>query len=224
MDLIKTFQFEAAHRTAHGLHGHSYLVEVRVRGECDPDHGWVMDYGDIKYRFKPLFKQLDHYLLNEVEAMDDVSVEGVRNWIEERLRNDIDMLFDVHVSIIGDGKYQPVRLEADERFGVGPRIAFTFEAAHNLPTLPETHKCRRMHGHSFSVQVGADDLDQLERDLEKLYGELNHSCLNDIPGLQNATSEKLAKWIWGWCRINGPAPTVVIIAETCTARCQYFGD
>ena len=81
MELRKTFQFEAAHylpnlpkeHKCNRLHGHSFKVEIVVEGECDPKLGWVIDYSDITKAFKPLWEQLDHHYLNEIEGLETVS-------------------------------------------------------------------------------------------------------------------------------------------------------
>ncbi|GMV99237.1 MAG: hypothetical protein AMXMBFR84_03760 [Candidatus Hydrogenedentota bacterium] len=222
-ELVKTFQFEAAHENTRGLHGHSYQAEVHVAGEADPVHAWVLDYGEITYRFKPLFNQLDHYLLNGVEGMDDVSASGVRTWIHGRLQPEIPLLKDVHVNIIGDCAFVPRTREAWPAFRLPARTAFTFEAAHFLPTLAETHKCRRMHGHSFHVEIAAGDSGNVEAIAKAIYDTLDHTCLNTLAGLENATSEMLAGWIWQWMEKHGTSPRAVVVAETCTARCMHFG-
>ena len=74
MEVFKEFTIEAAHRLPNvpeghkcsRLHGHSFRVEVWVRGDVDPDAGWVMDFGDITDAFAPLLVQLDHHYLNDV--------------------------------------------------------------------------------------------------------------------------------------------------------------
>jgi|LauGreDrversion4_2_1035121.scaffolds.fasta_scaffold12700_8 6-pyruvoyltetrahydropterin/6-carboxytetrahydropterin synthase len=112
--------------------------------------------------------------------------------------------------------------------------SFTFEAAHWLPTFPEGHKCRRMHGHSFRVDVVVagpldpdkgylldyGDIKALTGPLEK---QLDHYCLNEIPGLENPTSEMIAKWIWDRLKPQLPALAQVVVHETCTSRCEYVG-
>ena len=109
---------------------------------------------------------------------------------------------------------------------------FGFEAAHWLPTFPEGHKCRRMHGHSFRVDVMvAGDVDaekgylvdygDIKAALEPIRRQLDHHCLNDIEGLENPTSEVLAKWIWD--RLELPMLAEVAVHETCTTRCEYRG-
>lgn len=94
MDIFKIFTFEAAHRLPHvpdghkcaRLHGHSFRVEVRVRGPVDPHTGWVMDFADLKAAFAPLHEQLDHRYLNEIDGLENPTSENVARWIWERLR------------------------------------------------------------------------------------------------------------------------------------------
>jgi 6-pyruvoyltetrahydropterin/6-carboxytetrahydropterin synthase len=228
-DLIKSFQFEAAHRSPAPkggdpkLHGHGYRVDIHVSGECDSHLGWLVDYGDISKRFDPLFRQLDHFTLEDVDGMDDTSVDGVRQWIVDRLELEMPVSLDVDVSIVGDCVYHAAPVPADSKYGLPPRIRFGFEAAHALTKLPETHKCRRMHGHSFLVEVGAAETMHLSDRLPAVYRELDHTCLNDIPGLSNPTSEQIARWIWNALIPNVSDLSVVVVAETCTARCWYRG-
>jgi 6-pyruvoyltetrahydropterin/6-carboxytetrahydropterin synthase len=114
------------------------------------------------------------------------------------------------------------------------RKTFQFEAAHLLPHLPEDHKCRRLHGHSFKVEVvvaGACDpklgwlMDyaEISRLFKPLWEQLDHRYLNEVPGLENPTSENLAVWIWDRLHLALPQLTEVIVAETCSARCVYRG-
>ena len=114
------------------------------------------------------------------------------------------------------------------------RKTFQFEAAHLLPRLPESHKCRRLHGHSFQVEiVVAGDVDpelgwlmdyaDLSRAFQPLWEQLDHRYLNEVPGLENPTSENIARWIWDRLKPGLPWLTEVHVAETCTARCVYRG-
>ena len=97
MQLFKEFTFEAAHRlpcvpTGHKcsrLHGHSYRVEVHISGRVDPDHGWVMDFADIKKAFAPVHDLLDHRYLNEVEGLENPTSENVARWIWLRLEDSL---------------------------------------------------------------------------------------------------------------------------------------
>lgn len=115
------------------------------------------------------------------------------------------------------------------------RKRFQFEAAHLLPRLPETHKCRRLHGHSFQVEVAvAGDCDpelgwlidyaEISRAFQPLWEQLDHRYLNEVPGLANPTSENLARWIWDRLQPQLPLLVEVIVAETCTAECSYRGS
>jgi 6-pyruvoyltetrahydropterin/6-carboxytetrahydropterin synthase len=93
MEIFREFTFEAAHRLPNvpaghkcaRLHGHSYHVQVDVRGEVDAEAGWVMDFGDIKDAFQPLRDQLDHYYLNEVSGLENPTSEVLARWVWDRL-------------------------------------------------------------------------------------------------------------------------------------------
>jgi 6-pyruvoyltetrahydropterin/6-carboxytetrahydropterin synthase len=112
---------------------------------------------------------------------------------------------------------------------------FTIEAAHLLPNVPDGHKCKRLHGHSFRIEVhvGGDvdpelgwvmDFAQLKNSFKPVFEQLDHHYLNDIEGLENPTSENLARWVWD--RLIGDLPQLssVIVKETCTSGCIYRGN
>ncbi|MCA9283586.1 MAG: 6-carboxytetrahydropterin synthase QueD [Phycisphaerales bacterium] len=112
---------------------------------------------------------------------------------------------------------------------------FSFEAAHWLPTFPEGHKCRRMHGHSFQVEVVVEgavdpekgyliDYGDIKAAIEPVRKRLDHYCLNEIDGLENPTSEMLARWIWDRLRPELSLLSEIVVNETCTSRCVYRGD
>ncbi len=113
--------------------------------------------------------------------------------------------------------------------------SFTFEAAHWLPTFPEGHKCHRMHGHSFKVDVCVEgsvsessgyllDYGAIRAATEPIERDLDHRCLNEIPGLENPTSEQIALWIWKRVQGNLPMLAEVVVHETCTSRCHFRGQ
>ena len=115
------------------------------------------------------------------------------------------------------------------------RKIFQFEAAHLLPLLPKTHKCRRLHGHSFKVElVISGDVDpklgwvmdyaDITRIFKPTWKKLDHYYLNEISGLENPTSEIVAAWIWKKLQPRLPLLTEIIVAETCTARAVYRGE
>ncbi len=112
---------------------------------------------------------------------------------------------------------------------------FQIEAAHYLPNVPEGHKCARMHGHSFRIEVHISgkpgetsgwvmDFADLRAAFQPLFDQLDHHCLNEIEGLENPTSENLASWIWRGMKPRLEGLSKVVVQETCNAGCVYFGD
>ena len=112
---------------------------------------------------------------------------------------------------------------------------FTLEAAHRLPHVPAGHKCARLHGHSFRVEIHVSgpvdphsgwvmDFGDIKAAFQPLYEQLDHHYLNDIPGLENPTSEVLAKWIWNELKPLLPELSAIRIHETCTSGCIYRGE
>ena len=114
------------------------------------------------------------------------------------------------------------------------RKTFQFEAAHLLPLLPKTHKCRRLHGHSFVVEVAVEgdcdprlgwlmDYADISAAFRPIWEKLDHRYLNEIAGLKNPTSENLAVWIWRRLKPKLPLLTEIVVAESCQSRCVYRG-
>jgi len=112
--------------------------------------------------------------------------------------------------------------------------SFTIEAAHRLPHVPSAHKCARLHGHSFRVELHVRgpvdpragwvmDFADLKSAFEPYFQQLDHHCLNDVPGLENPTSENLARWIWEALKPDLPMLSAVVVHETCTSGCRYLG-
>ncbi|OUX20446.1 MAG: 6-carboxytetrahydropterin synthase QueD [bacterium TMED250] len=110
----------------------------------------------------------------------------------------------------------------------------TFEAAHLLPNLPAGHKCSRLHGHSFLVRITLDgpidketgwveDFADIKKAFQPIYDELDHNYLNNISGLENPTSENLAKWIWDKLENDLDNLTAIEVKETCSSGCIYRG-
>ncbi len=230
VELAKSFQFEAAHENPRGgeararMHGHSYRVDVIGRGEVDPRFGWLVDYADIAAWFRPVYEQLDHHCLNELPDIEDTQVRGLERWIQERIPEQFESFAGARVSIVGDCAFQPVECPPDEALALPARVAFSIEAAHDLPNAPPGHKCRRLHGHSFRLELGGGGISALGDAARTLYDELDHRNLNDIPGLENPTSEVLCQWIWDRLKDETSGLSVVVARETCTARCVYRGE
>ncbi len=116
------------------------------------------------------------------------------------------------------------------------RIQKTFhlESAHRLPHVPEGHKCARVHGHSFRIEIHVEgpvdprlgwvmDFAEIKIAFAPLFEQLDHRYLNDIEGLDNPTSENLAIWVWDHLKPRLPLLARVIVHETCTSACSYEG-
>jgi 6-pyruvoyltetrahydropterin/6-carboxytetrahydropterin synthase len=111
---------------------------------------------------------------------------------------------------------------------------FSFDSAHRLPNLPDGHKCKRLHGHTWQVTLFVDgpldeklgwveDFGDIKKAFKPILADLDHYYLNEVPGLENPTSEVLAIWIWDRLKPILPALSRVEIHETCTTGCVYKG-
>ena len=111
---------------------------------------------------------------------------------------------------------------------------FHVEAAHRLPNLPPEHKCSRLHGHSFRIVVHVQgdvdpvlgwviDYAEIKAAFAPIFERLDHYYLNEVPGLENPTSENLAQWIWERLAPTLPGLSAIEIGETCTSLCIYRG-
>jgi len=112
---------------------------------------------------------------------------------------------------------------------------FTLESAHRLPNVPSGHKCARVHGHSFRVELHVSgpldpqlgwvmDFAEIKQAFEPLFQRLDHRYLNDVPGLENPTSEVLARYIWRELQPALPQLSRVVVHETCTSGASFAGE
>lgn len=112
--------------------------------------------------------------------------------------------------------------------------SFRFEAAHFLPKVPQGHKCARMHGHSYEIEVTIEgeidpelgwlmDFSTISEHVSPLISALDHQVLNELPGLDNPTTELLAVWLWDRLAPKLPELTELSISETPNTRCIYRG-
>jgi 6-pyruvoyltetrahydropterin/6-carboxytetrahydropterin synthase len=206
------------------LHGHGF--EARIVA-ADAACGAAFP-GDEVARLKSLLRTavepLDYALINDhVDAADD---GGIAEWLLARA---------------GLSGSAGLALQSAPQRGAivrpeGTRLAwhrFRFESAHRLPNVPAGHKCGRMHGHGFEATVFAvidDDQEasatqaRISESWASLHGELHLACLNDLPGLENPTSEVLAAWIWQRLIDALPGLAGVTVMETGSAGCHYDGE
>lgn len=112
---------------------------------------------------------------------------------------------------------------------------FTFEAAHRLTSLPPEHKCSRLHGHSYRLEVHVagevdrtsgmvTDFADIKAAAKPISDQLDHQYLNELEGLENPTSENVARWVWERLKPALPQLSEVVIRETCTSGCVYRGE
>ena len=112
---------------------------------------------------------------------------------------------------------------------------FTFDSAHSLPMLPETHKCHNVHGHTYIVRIYVKgklddklgwvmDFGDIKKVVKPVIDQLDHKFLNDIEGLENSTSEILVKWIWKKLKVDLPLLSKIIVQETPSSGVVYTGE
>lgn len=112
---------------------------------------------------------------------------------------------------------------------------FTFEAAHHLPHVAPGHPCARVHGHSFTLRVSVRgpvdpragwvvDFAEIIDAAAPVVAELDHHELNTIPGLENPTTELLARWIWARLKPKLSGLSRIGLRETATTGCEYDGS
>lgn len=224
--------FEAARRVAilpdghrcRRLHGHSFRANVRAELPA----GWAAFPGDetdqLSTTLETCVAALDYQDLNAFLPIP--TDENLARWVRERLA--VPGVASIGIQSTAD---QGVDLDGADHAHLWHR--FRFEAAHRLPNVSEGHQCGRMHGHGFEVILHANqdlsgqdmglDFDRLAASWTPLQDELHHACLNDIPGLENPTSEMLARWIWLRLAPTLPPLSRVTVHETATAGCHYDG-
>lgn len=225
--------FEAARRVAilpeghraRRPHGHGFMARVRAELPADwaPFPGGETDA--LAEALRACVDPLDYQDLNaQLPVPTD---ENLARWIRRALP--VPGIASVGVQSTRD---QGADLDSAEHVHVWHR--FRFEAAHRLPHVPEGHPCGRLHGHGFEVILHADqdlsgqdmgiDFDHLAALWGPLHGELHHGCLNDLPGLDNPTSEWLAHWLWQRLKPALPALSWISVYETHTAGCHHDGQ
>ena len=229
---IASAPFEAACRVdilppghrSRRLHGHSFLS--RIRAELPEDWGPFPggETDALAERLREAVAPLDYTLLNE--HLPVPTDENLARWLRARLA-----LPGIATVGIQSSRDQGVDLDGRDHAHLWRR--FHFEAAHQLPKVPPGHPCGQMHGHGFDVivhayqpLVGQDmgtDYEQLDQCWTPLGAVLDRACLNDLPGLDNPTSERLAAWLWVRLQPQLPALSWITVYETATAGCHYDG-
>ena len=110
-----------------------------------------------------------------------------------------------------------------------------FDAAHHLPRLPETHKCHRMHGHTYKVEIILEgvvdegtgmlvDYDEIAKAWAPLHDILDHRVLNDVPFLENPTTERLAAFLMDKLQVRLKCLSALRVFESATTYCELRNE
>lgn len=207
------------------LHGHSFLAHVR----CALPDGWAAfpggEVSQLRAALETQIAQLDYRLLNEQVAQP--TDENLARWVRAHL--DVPGLAQVGIQSTA---HEGVDLDPAGNAHVWRR--YVFQSAHRLPNVPAGHQCGRMHGHGFEVIVhayqplaGGDlsiDYDHLDAVWAPIHAQLDHACLNDIPGLENPTSEMLSSWLWARLKPQLPALSWITVYETGSCGANFDGE
>lgn len=206
-------------------HGHSFLAKVRASLPI----GFAAFPGGETAALQAALERctagLDYRLLNEV--IGQPTDENVARWIRERI--DVPGLEQVGIQ---STQHEGVDLDAGGTAHIWRRYAF--QAAHQLPNVPPGHKCGRMHGHGFEVIVHAKtnalgrditiDFDHLDECWAPIHTEFSYQCLNDIPGLENPTSELISSFLWSRLKSRLPELSWITVYETASCGATYDGS
>jgi 6-pyruvoyltetrahydropterin/6-carboxytetrahydropterin synthase len=224
--------FESARRVtmlpeghrSRGLHGHSFLAKVRI--EIPP--GWASfpggEVGQLQDCLQRCVAPLDYQLLND--RLEQPTDENLARWIRSRLG-----IPGIEQVGIQSTQHEGADIDRNEHAHIWRR--YIFESAHRLPNVPTGHKCGRMHGHGFEVILHADvaleqrdigiDYDRLDQCWAPIHAEFHQACLNDIPGLENPTSELIGSYIWHRLKPVLPELSWVTVYETATCGAHFDG-
>lgn len=210
---------------ARAMHGHGYIVRLRAGTETAISPWQGAGPSELARRLDELSGKLDYGLLNDV--IDVPTDENLARWFREQLQ--LDGIQSIGIQSTTDGGAD---LLGEDEVHIWRR--FRFEAAHRLPHVPAGHKCGRMHGHGFEVVVHVQegleageamglDFDLIGPKWQVLHEQLHYHCLNDIPGLDNPTSENIAAWIWDRLKDTLPELSWISVYETKSSGCHYNG-
>lgn len=207
------------------LHGHSFLAKIRVALPS----GWATfpggEVGKLREKLAQCVAPLDYQSLND--RLDQPTDENLARWVRTQL-----VLPGVEQIGIQSTSHEGVDLDRNEQAHIWRR--YVFESAHRLPNVPKDHKCGRMHGHGFEVILHANvdvgkraigvDYDRMDDCWAPIHAEFHEACLNDIPGLENPTSELIASWIWNRLKPTLIELSWVTVYETATCGAHFDGQ
>lgn len=210
---------------SHGMHGHGFIVSVQACMPAGSASYPGAEAHELQQQLKQKTAQLDYATLNN--TITNPSDANIARWLYQQL-----LPLDIQRIQLQSTPTQGVELHKDGT--VCHWRKYRFHAAHQLPNVPAGHKCGRMHGHGFQVMlhVAEDDspsanntsmYDTIDALWEPLASQLDYRCLNDIPGLENPTSEMLSSWIWAQLSPATPQLKWVTVYETASCGSVFDG-
>jgi 6-pyruvoyltetrahydropterin/6-carboxytetrahydropterin synthase len=215
-------QHAEEHR-CHGLHGHSFLASVFAASPATSPSGTVV--AELRERLARTLEPLNYAHLNRL--VPNPADDNLARWILAQMQPAA-----IHRISVQSTPDQGMHVDVSGKVNVWRR--YRFQAAHRLPHVGPEHKCGRMHGHGFQVVLQACndavrdpshmDYDDLDAVWAPLGEQLNYRCLNDIPGLENPTSELISSWIWQRVKSSMPGLTSVTVFETQSCGASFDGD
>lgn len=207
------------------LHGHSFLADVRV----PLPEGWATFPGgevdELRASLIKAISALDYADLNAL--LEQPTDENLARWVRSQLNLDGTDSVGVQSTL-----HEGVDLDRLDHAHIWRR--YVFHSAHQLPKVGPLHKCGNMHGHGFEVILHANqdlgtreigiDYDHLDEIWAPIHEELDHACLNDIPGLENPTSELISAWIWRRIKPQLPELSWVTVYENASCGAHFDGE
>ncbi|MBF0602522.1 MAG: 6-carboxytetrahydropterin synthase [Nitrospirae bacterium] len=217
--------FAEGHRSRR-LHGHSFLAKIRTRVPEEFPLFPGAEVTQLRHLLTQAVQPLDYQFLND-KLPGEPTDENLARWLREQLPLP-------HVEMVGiqSTQHEGVDLDRDGHAYVWQR--YVFDSAHQLPHVPPGHPCGRLHGHGFAVIVHANkhigmgdisiDYDHLAALWNPIFQQLHGRCLNEIPGLENPTSEMISRWIWQRLKPELPELSWVTVFETASSGAHYDGN
>lgn len=207
------------------LHGHSFLAKIRAKlsSQWAPFPGG--EVGALRTSLLNAIEPLDYHFLNNTLRLP--TDENLSRWLRGQL--DLQGLDTVGIqSTMNEG----ADLDAVQHAHIWRR--YSLQSAHRLPNVPAGHKCGRVHGHGFEIIVHADldlgsrelgvDYDHLDALWAPIQSESHYAFLNDIPGLENPTSEMISSWLWARLKPQLPQLSWITVYETGQCGANFDGE
>ncbi|NIC40571.1 6-carboxytetrahydropterin synthase [Aquabacterium sp. A08] len=205
------------------LHGHSFVARLRAATGPAWRHFPGSEVSQLREHLAAQVQALDHRLLND--TLDTPTDTQLALWLHERLQADGLTQARVDVQSTARGG-----VELDPQGHPHLWRRHVLYAAHQLPNVPAGHKCGRLHGHGFEVLLharqnaqGTVTAERLDALWAPLHRQLDHACLNDLPGLENPTSEVMSGWLWRQLAPQLPELSAVTVYETASCGARHDG-